>query len=307
MVTRNFLFYLIVAIQLTSCNVVTKRSQTVDTKSKKEEAVPAEPVQGDAVKTKPKDKNIGLILGPGGMKAFAHIGVIKEFEKAKIPIKAVVGLEMGSLIGAFYAAAGNVNEAEWKLFKLREEDFSEKSFFQAKDRLPAVTNLLEFTKKELGSKIINDFRKVFGCISISMKDEKPLVTDSGNVVNTLKNCIPYPPLFKPSGERIAGATYVKEAADFLRLNGIDVVVLVNVLGSGKLMTDEELVNQPANGALWLQLRKDLAQSESFVDYVVSVDTKGMGIRDFELRRSMVQVGGNDGRYHVSILSSKYGF
>ncbi len=307
---KGKILILVISLGLVGCNITTRRSQPtqkeklppISAEEKKEEARAEE-----AAKQRPKDLSVGVILGPGGVKAFAHIGVLKEFERAKIPVKAVVGLEMGSVIGAFYAGTGSANEAEWKLSKMKEEDLVERGFFTAKDKMGTVTNLLEFTKKELGPKSINEFRRTFGCISVSMREEKPLLTDSGPVVNALKNCIPFPPLFKPTGERVAGVTYIKEAAEYLRLNGMDVVVFVNPIAGGRFMRDEELLAQPALGNLWIQVRKNLNEATGLVDYVIPVDTKSIGLMDFNQWRGALQSGTNDGRYHINILANKYGF
>ncbi|OQW54640.1 MAG: hypothetical protein A4S09_05650 [Proteobacteria bacterium SG_bin7] len=306
---KFFLFFFLISfLFLSGCPTPSRRTQP----SQKEKTPTVTPESEDnkledAPKAKAKELSIGLILGPGGVKAFSHLGVLKEFERARIPVKAVVGLEMGSLIGAFYASTGSANEAEWKLSKMKEEDLVERGFFQAKDKPGVVTNLLEFTKRELGARSINEYRRTFGCISISMREEKAVITDSGPSINALKNCIPYPPLFKPTGERVAGVSYIKEAVDYLRLNGCDVVILVNPISGGRFMRDDELLSQPVIGNLWIQVRKNLAESAGLVDYVIPVDTKGIGLMDFGQWRGAMQAGANEGRYHINIISNKFGF
>ena len=315
---RKFSYFLLllVFVTTTACNLKTKRSEVAKKPGTKAEQVTAKGRDEEAAQeelemrpevSRPKGQSVGLILGPGGMKTFAHLGVLKEFEKAKIPVRAVVGLEMGALMGAFYSATGSANEAEWKLFKLKEEDLAEKSLFQSKDKMSSVNNLLEFTKKELGAKNISEFKVSFSCMSLSMRDEKVYILDNGNAVNALKNCLPYPPLFKPSGDRLAAVNYVKQAADFLKNNGMDVVVLVNVISAGKFMSDEQANEQPVLANLWIQTRKSLLESEPLVDYTITIDTKNMGLNGFEYRRALIQTGGNDGRQQVSIFANKFGF
>ena len=48
-------------------------------------------------------KKIGIALGSGGAKGFAHVGVLKALEEHHIPVDLVSGSSMGSLVGAFYA------------------------------------------------------------------------------------------------------------------------------------------------------------------------------------------------------------
>ena len=55
---------------------------------------------------------IGLALGGGGARGFAHIGAMRVLEQEKIPIDIIVGTSVGSLIGALYADQGRVMDAE---------------------------------------------------------------------------------------------------------------------------------------------------------------------------------------------------
>src|SRR5689334_8140536 len=48
-------------------------------------------------------KAVGLVLGGGGARGFAHIGVIRALEEAGVPIDRVGGTSMGAVIGALYS------------------------------------------------------------------------------------------------------------------------------------------------------------------------------------------------------------
>ena len=48
---------------------------------------------------------IGLVLGGGGAKGAAHVGVITLLEDMRIPVDCVIGTSMGALVGGTYAAA----------------------------------------------------------------------------------------------------------------------------------------------------------------------------------------------------------
>jgi NTE family protein len=55
---------------------------------------------------------VALVLGSGGARGYAHIGVIQALEKAGIPIDLIVGASSGSLIGALYADTHNAIKVE---------------------------------------------------------------------------------------------------------------------------------------------------------------------------------------------------
>ena len=58
-------------------------------------------------------KRISLILGSGGARGLAHIGVIHELERRGIEIGAVVGCSMGALVGGLYAAGKLTEFKDW--------------------------------------------------------------------------------------------------------------------------------------------------------------------------------------------------
>ena len=57
---------------------------------------------------------IGLALGSGGARGFAHLGVIKVLVENKIPIDYIAGSSMGSLVACFYGSGLDLN----RLYKI---------------------------------------------------------------------------------------------------------------------------------------------------------------------------------------------
>src|SRR5918993_5402150 len=55
---------------------------------------------------------IGLVLGGGGARGFAHIAVLKELERLHVPIDCIAGTSAGSLVGGLYASGMSVDEIE---------------------------------------------------------------------------------------------------------------------------------------------------------------------------------------------------
>ena len=55
---------------------------------------------------------VGLVLGGGGARGVAHIGVLKELERLRIPIDAIAGTSMGAIVGGLYASGMSAAELE---------------------------------------------------------------------------------------------------------------------------------------------------------------------------------------------------
>lgn len=76
-----------------------------------EEHSPAGLLEGETA-APPTRPRIGLVLGGGGARGAAHIGVIRELERMRIPIDAIVGTSMGAIVGGLYASGMSVEDLE---------------------------------------------------------------------------------------------------------------------------------------------------------------------------------------------------
>src|SRR5258708_1933043 len=74
---------------------------------------------------------IAIVLGGGGARGFAHVGVLRVLEQAQIPIDMVIGTSVGSLIGALYADTKDTFQLEWTAFELDADDLLDISLLSA--------------------------------------------------------------------------------------------------------------------------------------------------------------------------------
>ena len=75
-------------------------------------ALPAYALADTAMHDEESRPRIGLVLGGGGARGAAHIGVLRELERLQIPIDAIVGTSMGAVVGGLYAAGLSPDEIE---------------------------------------------------------------------------------------------------------------------------------------------------------------------------------------------------
>ncbi len=69
-------------------------------------------VQDTRAEEKAERPRIGLVLGGGGARGAAHIGVLRELERHRVPIDAIAGTSMGAVIGGLYASGMSVDELD---------------------------------------------------------------------------------------------------------------------------------------------------------------------------------------------------
>lgn len=98
---------------------------------------PADPAERPASETRPR---VGLVLGGGGARGAAHIGVLKELERMRVPIDAIVGTSMGAIVGGLYATGMNADDLEtlvgsldWAAALTDEPDREDQSFRRKQD------------------------------------------------------------------------------------------------------------------------------------------------------------------------------
>ena len=72
-------------------------------------------MEGDQKHEQPR---LGLVLGGGGARGLAHIGVMKVFQREQIPVDLIAGTSMGGLVGALYAAGVPIETVEKEIGRL---------------------------------------------------------------------------------------------------------------------------------------------------------------------------------------------
>lgn len=252
---------------------------------------------------------VGVILGAGGMKTFAHLGVLREMARARIPIHALAGIEWGAVMGGLYSVQGQVNEAEWKAFKLRESELpTQGGFLSAKIKPAPVSSLREFLETTFGSALMEKAKIDFACPSYSSRSDRMSFLGRGSFRDAMTKCVPYPPLFADNGGAMASPFAIEDAAAWLRSRGANVIVLVNVMGQGEVFPARLVSEQPIENLLWSEIRREMLRAKApAVNWVINVNTTGHPITDHEGRRLLMDAGSKAATDVVNKMASQYGF
>ena len=250
---------------------------------------------------------VGLILGAGAMKAFAHVGVLKEFARARIPISSIAGLEWGAAMAGIFALQGQANEVEWKSLRLRENELPSSSFFGGGAKAQPIAILRDFLEIAFGRAQLERNRVDFACPAYSPKADKLLWLNRGSARDAIARCMSYPPFYLDAGGWIASPFAIEEAAAYLRARGANFVIFVNPLAGGDLLSDKQQ-DVYADGVLWAEVKRHAGRAQiPGVNAIISVNTAGHPLNDFEGRRQIMDAGSKAAADVVNKLVSKYGF
>lgn len=94
-------------------------------------------------------KKIGLALGGGGARGLTHIGILRAFERERIPIHSIAGTSMGSIIGACYAVEPDIDKIEARVKEVLAGSMFSKlriDFLDTKKRSSGGINLIRKTR-----------------------------------------------------------------------------------------------------------------------------------------------------------------
>jgi NTE family protein len=262
------------------------------------EEVPAPPSYNSpplAVGVAPK---IGLILGPGALRSYAHVGVVQELVKQRMPIHAIVGIEMGALVAAIYANKGQPYDVEWQMMKLKEPDLVQKGLLSSQVKAGDVASLHDFINLALSSARAENSKVPFACPALQMEKQQVYLMSRGAYSDMLPYCLTLPPLFRPYQKNVAGVFSLRAAIDHLRAKGATYIVYVDLLSGPVKINGASEDTQ----VLWSLAAETLSRPEKGLDYVIHVPLKEYDLLDFSRRREMIQKGQQSAVEAISKIS-----
>jgi NTE family protein len=176
---------------------------------------------------------IGVALGAGGAKGFAHIGVWRLIEQLQIPVDAIVGCSMGAIIGAAFAMGKNSHETELLMRRLWT---GKGAFFDW--QIPPWTNIIKGRKVDrmnheaYGDALILDCVIPYASLAFDLITGQEIVIDEGTVKNAVRASGSMPIAMRPvkwkSHYLIDGGVTNKVPVDVLAGMGTDFNIAVNV-------------------------------------------------------------------------------
>lgn len=254
-------------------------------------------------------RKVAVILGPGGGKSFAHVGVLKALQQQRIPIEKVVGLEWGALMGGLFAIKGTTHDVEWKLYKMEQQKLLEPKggFFSRKGDENAIGVMDNFFNDVFGREEITKARVPFACPSRSINGGVIAWQTRGSFRDAMKRCLAFPPVFKAQGTFIAGASQATEAVEMLVKEGYNVIILVNVLGSAMPVPQDAFRDNLNYVILWQEIKRAIFETSRLNIDTINVDTSAVPMTNFAAKKNLILQGEAAGTKAAAALITKYGF
>lgn len=181
-----------------------------------------------------RDKKIGLVLGSGGARGSAHVGVLKVLKENGITPDVIVGTSMGAEVGGAYAAGVSIEEMEsiWRSINFGKV---------AKTLLPTFPwsgwssgkRVLRMIRDLVGDARIEELPITYAAVATDLETGLPYPITSGDLATAIRASESVPGLFSPV--RIDGRLLIDGGVsdpvpvDVARQLGADTVIAVDVL------------------------------------------------------------------------------
>lgn len=173
-------------------------------------------------------KKVGLVLGGGGAKGAAHVGVLKVFEEAGIPVDYIAGTSIGAIVGGMYSIGYTPNELDsmfryqdWGFLFSDQVDRRYRPHFSKENHDRYLASLPFSIKKKnenpmgliTGHNIYNLFSNMtigyhdvesfydlpipFACVAVDLVSGKDVVLDKGSLPLAMRSSMAIPGVFEP--------------------------------------------------------------------------------------------------------------
>ncbi|MEX1266652.1 MAG: patatin-like phospholipase family protein [Woeseia sp.] len=143
-------------------------------------------------------KTVSLVLGSGGARGIAHIGVIRWLQEHNYDIKSVSGCSIGALVGGAFAA-GKLDEfEEWICAVTEREIFRLLDLSWQISGLVKGDRVIETLKKLVGERQIEDLPIRYTAVAADLENEREVWIQDGSLFEAIRASISLPLLLTPS-------------------------------------------------------------------------------------------------------------
>jgi NTE family protein len=236
---------------------------------------------------------IGLALGGGAARGFAHVGVIQVLEEAGLRPSLVAGTSAGSLVAAIYASGKSGAQLQQVAETMEEAaiaDWTLPIFSRGVFRGEA---LARYVNKVVDGRLIESFPMPLGIVATDLNSGQAVLFQRGDTGTAVRASSAVPAVFQPV--KIAGHEYVDGGlvapvpVRFARQMGAELVIAVDISSAPE--------TNPANDTLQILLQTFAIMGKSInsfelqgADVVVRPTFTGLSSADFATRRRAIEAG-----------------
>ena len=179
---------------------------------------------------------VGLALGGGAARGWAHIGILSALAERGIEPGIVCGTSMGALVGGIYSA-GKLDDLEaWVRTLTRREVVALIDFSVGGGGVIAGRRLVELYRRHLGTVAIEDLPRKFAAVATDLRSGSEVWLQDGPLEDAIRSSISIPGVFTPVYQRgrwlVDGGVVNPIPVNLCRALGAEIVIAVDLMGAG---------------------------------------------------------------------------
>ncbi|HHY74507.1 MAG TPA: patatin family protein [Bacillus bacterium] len=173
---------------------------------------------------------IGLALGSGGARGFAHLGVLKALNEANIPIELLAGSSMGALVGGLYGAGHDLERLQKLAKAFRRKYYLD--FTVPKMGFINGQKIKEFIRMFTFGKTIEQLSPMLWIVATDIHTGEKVIFKEGPLAEAIRASISIPGIFVPEkiDDRLLvdGGVVDRVPISVVKEMGADIVIAVDV-------------------------------------------------------------------------------
>ena len=278
----------LLALGLAACATAPTRNGAAETPP---QAQPAQPVDPVVPLPPPRPPKVGLALGGGAARGFAHIGVIQVLEENGIKVDLVAGTSAGSLVASLYASGKNGKELAQMAESMDEGAITDWAF--PTRGLIRGEALARFVRDKTGHRLIEQMPVPLGIVATDLSDGSPILFRTGDTGAAVRASSSVPAVFQPvkigQREYVDGGLVAPVPVRFAKQMGAELVIAVDI--------SEPPEAKPPGDAMRMLLQTFSIMGRSInnfelreADLIIRPRLEGVGSADFSARKRSIQAG-----------------
>jgi NTE family protein len=247
---------------------------------------------------------IGLALGSGGARGFAHLGVIMALKEAGIPIDLIAGSSMGALVASFYGAGLDFD----RLYKLSTA-FKRKYFLDftvPKMGFISGKKIKEFIRVFTHGKNIEDLSLPVGIVATDLLTGEKVVFQNGPVAEAVRASISIPGIFVPEKYNgrilVDGGVADRVPISVARDMGADIVIAVDVSRvkrNAEITTIYDVIMQSID----IMQTEIISYRETTADIMIRPPVEMYSSRAFTNTEEIINIGMEETKKHIKQIQT----
>lgn len=236
---------------------------------------------------------IGLALGGGAARGFAHVGVIQVLEEAGLKPQLVVGTSAGSLVAALYASGRSGSQLQQVALEMEEAAFTDWTLPLFNRGMLRGEALARYVNSQVGGKLVEAMPLPLGIVATDLHSGQGMLFQRGDTGTAVRASSAVPALFLPV--RISGRDYVDGGlvspvpVRYAKQMGAELVIAVDISSAPE--------GNPAGDSLQILLQTFAIMGKSIngyelreADVVIRPALVGVGSADFAARKRAIEAG-----------------